>query len=70
MNAARQMVLELAPTDRVVVGALEDLSHGYYDGLIDELPVEAVARSASRIAPQAIAVTGDAITMGPEEHAP
>ncbi|HXI56008.1 MAG TPA: DUF2341 domain-containing protein [Polyangia bacterium] len=58
------------PTDRVVIGALEDLSHGYFDGLIDELRVETVARSASWIAAQAIAVTGDAITLGPEEHAP
>jgi hypothetical protein len=58
------------PTDRVVIGALEDVSHGYYDGLIDELRVETVARSATWIAAQAIAVTGDAITLGPEEHAP
>jgi hypothetical protein len=58
------------PTDRVVIGALEDVSHGYYDGLIDELRVETVARSASWIAAQAIAVTGDAITLGIEEHAP
>jgi hypothetical protein len=57
------------PTDRVVIGALEDLSHGFYDGLIDELRVETVARSAQWIAAQAIAVTGDAITLGPEEHA-
>ena len=56
------------PTDRVVIGAQEDLSHGYYDGLIDELRVERVARSAQWIAMQAIAVTGDAITLGPEEH--
>jgi hypothetical protein len=58
------------PTDRVVIGALEDVSHGYYDGLIDELRVETVARSAAWIAAQAIAVTGDAITLGPEERAP
>jgi hypothetical protein len=58
------------PTDRVVIGALEDVSHGYFDGLIDELRVETVARSAPWIAAQAIAVTGDAITLGPEEHAP
>jgi hypothetical protein len=57
------------PTDRVVIGAQEDLSHGFYDGLIDELRVETVARSGQWIAAQAIAVTGDAITLGPEEHA-
>jgi hypothetical protein len=56
------------PTDRVVIGAQEDLSHGYYDGLIDELRVERVARSAQWVALQAIAVTGDAITLGAEEH--
>jgi hypothetical protein len=56
------------PSDRVVIGAQEDLSHGYYDGLIDELRVETVARSAQWIAAQAIAVTGDAVTLGPEEH--
>jgi hypothetical protein len=56
------------PSDRVVIGAQEDLSHGYFDGLIDELRVETVARSAQWIAAQAIAVTGDAVTLGPEEH--
>ena len=56
------------PSDRVVIGAQEDLSHGYYDGLIDELRVERVARSAQWVALQAIAVTGAAITLGPEEH--
>ena len=53
----------------MVIGAQEDLSHGFYDGLIDELWVETVARSGQWIAAQAIAITGDAITLGPEEHA-
>jgi len=57
------------PADRVVIGALEDVSHGFFDGLIDELRVEATARSPQWIAAQAIAVTGDAIALGPEEHA-
>jgi hypothetical protein len=56
------------PTDRVEIGAEEDLSHGFYDGLIDELRVETIARSAPWIAAQAIAATGDAIKLGPEER--
>ncbi len=59
-----------SPSDRVEIGAEEDVTHGYYDGLIDELRVETVARSPQWIAAQAMAVTGEAITLGPEERAP
>ena len=68
-GAWKRTAFPTTPADRVVIGALEDLSHGYFDGLIDELRVETVARPAPWIAAQAIAVTGDAITLGPEEHA-
>jgi len=63
-----QSAFPTTPTDRVEIGAIEDLSHGFYDGLIDELRVETVARSPQWLAAQAIAVTGDAITLGPEEE--
>jgi hypothetical protein len=53
---------------RVQIGAEEDVSHGYYDGLIDELRVESVARSPQWIAAQAIAVSGDALKLGAEER--
>jgi hypothetical protein len=52
----------------VQIGAEEDLSHGFYDGLIDELRIESVARSPQWIAAQAIAVSGQALTLGTEEQ--
>jgi hypothetical protein len=65
-----QATFPTTPTDRVEIGAIEDLSHAFYDGLIDELRVETVARSPQWLAAQAIAVTGDAITLGPEDVRP
>jgi len=62
-----QSTFPSTPTDRVEIGAIEDLSHAFYDGLIDELRVETIARSPAWLKAQAIAVTGDAITLGPEE---
>jgi hypothetical protein len=53
---------------QVQIGAEEDLSHGFYDGLIDELRIESVARSPQWIAAQAIAVGGKALTLGAEER--
>lgn len=53
---------------QVQIGAEEDLSHGFYDGLIDELRIESVARSPQWIAAQAIAVSGQALTLGTEEQ--
>jgi hypothetical protein len=53
---------------QVEIGAEEDLSHGFYDGLIDELRIESVARSSQWIAAQAIAVSGNALQLGAEEH--
>jgi hypothetical protein len=53
---------------QVMIGAEEDLSHGFYDGLIDELRIESVARSPQWIAAQAIAVSGNALTLGAEEQ--
>ncbi len=65
-----QATFPTTPTDRVEIGAIEDLSHGFYDGLIDELRVETVARPPEWLKAQAIAVTGEAITLGPEEALP
>jgi hypothetical protein len=53
---------------RMQIGAEDDVSHGYYDGLIDELRVESTARSAQWIAAQAIAVSGEALKLGAEEQ--
>jgi hypothetical protein len=53
---------------RIQIGAEDDVSHGYYDGLIDELRVESVARSPQWVAAQAIAASGDALKLGPEEQ--
>jgi hypothetical protein len=63
-----QSTFPTTPTDRVEIGAIEDLSHGFYDGLIDELRIETVARSPEWLKAQALAVTGNAITLGPEEQ--
>jgi Concanavalin A-like lectin/glucanases superfamily len=65
-----QATFPTTPTDRVEIGAIEDLSHAFYDGLIDELRVETAARSPEWLKAQAIAVTGEAITLGPEETSP
>ena len=56
------------PPGQVQIGAEEDLSHAFYDGLIDELRIESVARSPQWIAAQAIAVSGDALALGVEER--
>jgi hypothetical protein len=53
---------------QVEIGAEEDLSHGFYDGLIDELRIESVARSPQWVLAQAIAVSGNALQLGAEEH--
>ncbi len=53
---------------QVQIGAQEDLSHGFYDGLVDELRIESVARSPQWVAAQAIAVSGNALTLGMEER--
>jgi hypothetical protein len=53
---------------RMQIGAEDDVSHGYYDGLIDELRVESVARSSQWVAAQAIAVSGEALKLGAEER--
>jgi hypothetical protein len=53
---------------QVQIGAEEDLSHGFYDGLIDELRIESVARSPQWVAAQAIAASGNALTLGAEER--
>lgn len=53
------------PSDRIVIGGEEDLSHGFFDGSIDELRVERTARSADWIAAQAKATAPDYVTIGP-----
>jgi Concanavalin A-like lectin/glucanases superfamily/Domain of unknown function (DUF2341) len=57
-----------SPPGQVQIGAEEDLSHAFYDGLIDELRIESVARSSQWIAAQAIAVSGGALALGAEER--
>jgi len=56
------------PSGRVQIGAEEDVTHGFFDGLIDELRVEIVARPASWISAQTVAASGSAITLGAEER--
>jgi hypothetical protein len=56
-----------SPSNRVTIGCEEDKTKSYFNGVVDELRVETVARSAAWIAAQARAVTGDLLSIGPEE---
>jgi hypothetical protein len=56
-----------SPSNRVTIGCEEDKTKSYFNGVIDELRVEAVARNPGWIAAQARAVTGELISIGPEE---
>jgi len=53
------------PSDRIVSGSEEDLSHGFFDRSINELRVERVARSADWISAQAKASAPGFVTVGP-----
>jgi hypothetical protein len=54
-------------SDRVEIGTEEDATHGFFDGMIDELRVESIARSADWIAAQARGSSGSAVSVGPEQ---
>jgi hypothetical protein len=56
------------PANRVTVGCEEDESKSFFSGLIDELRVDAAARSPEWLAAEARA--GKMATVGPEEMAP
>ncbi len=55
-------------SDRVEIGAEEDVTHGFFDGLVDELRVETDARSPIWIAAQAQVAAGIAVSVGPEQQ--
>jgi hypothetical protein len=55
------------PSDRVTIGGEEDVSHGFYNGLIDELRVETVARRPSEVAVATAATTPGFLALGPVE---
>jgi hypothetical protein len=56
-----------SPSNRVTIGCEEDKTKSYFNGVIDELRIENVARGAAWIAAQARAATGDLVSIGPEE---
>jgi hypothetical protein len=56
-----------SPSNRVTIGCEEDKTKSYFNGVIDELRVETIARGPAWIAAQARAVTGDLVSIGPEE---
>jgi hypothetical protein len=56
------------PSNRVTIGCEEDKSKSFFNGTIDELRVETVARSPAWIASQARAASGDLVTIGAEER--
>jgi len=56
-----------SPSNRVTIGCEEDKTKSYFNGVIDELRVETVTRSAAWIAAQSRAVTGELLSIGPEE---
>jgi hypothetical protein len=59
-----------SPANRVTVGCEEDESKSFFTGLIDELRVDATARSAEWLAAEARAGAGKMATVGAEELAP
>ncbi len=58
------------PANRVTIGCEEDKSKSYFNGTIDELRVETVARGPAWIAAQARAAAGEFVTIGAEEAPP
>jgi hypothetical protein len=57
-----------APANRVTIGCEEDRSKSFFNGAIDELRVETVARSSAYLAAQARILAGTALTVGAEQR--
>jgi hypothetical protein len=56
-----------SPSNRVTIGCEEDKSKSFFNGTIDELRVETIARGPAWIAAQARAASGELVTIGGEE---